>query len=91
MAKESARSNGRAARRAEKKDAAKAPGISKPLLIGAGAVFALVFGVFVAMTSNTPPAPPPSAIGGAFQLTTHAGEQVSESLLLGKPDRKSVV
>ncbi|PPD45533.1 MAG: SCO family protein [Methylocystis sp.] len=61
------------------------PSVSRNLLIGAGAVFALIFGVFVAMTSNKPPAPPASAIGGPFQLTAHTGQQVSEKDLLGRP------
>lgn len=61
------------------------PGVSRNLLIGAGAVFALIFGVFVALTGNKPPAPPPSAIGGPFQLTAHTGQQVNERDLLGRP------
>ncbi|WP_457795858.1 SCO family protein [Methylocystis sp. S23] len=84
MSRGSVKGNGRAARRGEK-NAPKGPAVSRTLLIGAGAAFALIFGVFVAMTSNTPPAPPASAIGGPFQLTSHAGRQVSEKDLLGKP------
>lgn len=61
------------------------PTASKSLLIGAGAVFALIFGVFVAMTSNTPTTPSASAIGGPFQLVSQAGQPVSEKELIGKP------
>ncbi|WP_442756364.1 SCO family protein [Methylocystis sp. JAN1] len=84
MSRGSVKGNGRSARRGEK-NAPKGPAVSKPLLVAAGAVFALIFGVFVALTSNTPPAPPASAIGGPFQLTSHIGQQVSEKDLLGKP------
>ncbi len=84
MAKGSVKGNGKAGKRGDK-SAANGPAVSKTLLIGAGGVFALVFGVFVAVTSNTTPAPPASAIGGPFQLTSHAGQQVSEKDLLGKP------
>ncbi len=84
MAKGSVKGNGRATRRGEK-NAAGGPAVSKTLLIGAGAAFALIFGVFVALTGNTPPAPPASAIGGPFQLTSQTGQQVSEKDLLGKP------
>lgn len=83
MSRGSVKGNGRN-KRGDKK-AASGPGVSKGLLIGAGAVFVLVFGVFVAVTSNTPPAPPASAIGGPFQLTSQTGAQVSEKDLLGKP------
>ncbi|HEY8162726.1 MAG TPA: SCO family protein [Methylocystis sp.] len=84
MSRGSARDNSRGGRRSDKK-AANGPTISKTLLIGAGAVFALIFGVFVAVTSNKPPAPPSSAIGGPFQLTSQTGAQVNENELLGKP------
>lgn len=83
MSRGSVKGNGRN-KRGDKK-AANGPAISKSLLIGAGAVFALIFGVFVAVTSNTPPAPPASAIGGPFQLTSQTGAQVNEKELLGKP------
>jgi protein SCO1 len=86
MAKGSVKGNGKTGRRAGKRGdsgAANGPGASKTLLIGAGAAFALAFGAFVAVTSNT--TPQPAAIGGAFQLTSHAGQQVNESILLGKP------
>ncbi len=83
MSRGSVKGNGRN-KRGDKK-AANGPGVSKGLLIGAGAVFALIFGVFVAVTSNTPPAPPASAIGGPFQLTSQTGAQVNEKDLLGKP------
>jgi len=84
MSKASVKGNGRAGKRGDK-GAAKSPAVSKTLLIGAGVVFALIFGVFVALTGNKPPAPPPSAIGGPFQLTAHSGQQISEKDLLGKP------
>ncbi|QGM98035.1 SCO family protein [Methylocystis parvus] len=84
MSRGSVKGNGKAARRGDK-NAAKGPAVSKTLLIGAGAAFALIFGVFVAVTSNTPPAPPASAIGGPFQLISQTGQQVSEKDLLGKP------
>jgi protein SCO1 len=84
MSRGSEKGAGRGARRGVKKPA-NGPAVSKNLLIGAGAVFALIFGVFVALTSNTPPAPPSSAIGGPFQLTSQAGAQVSEKELVGKP------
>lgn len=84
MAKGTVKSNGKAGKRGDK-TAGNGPGVSRPLLIGAGAVFALVFGAFVVITNNTTPAPPSSAIGGAFQLTSHAGQQVNETVMLGKP------
>lgn len=82
MAKTSVRSNGKTGKRGDKAPG-NGPAVSRPLLIGAGAAFALAFGAFVLVTNNT--APPPSSIGGAFQLTSHAGQQVTESVLLGKP------
>jgi protein SCO1 len=84
MAKGTVKSNGKAGKRGDK-TVGNGPGVSRPLLIGAGAVFALVFGAFVVITNNTTPAPPSSAIGGAFQLTSHAGQQVNETVMLGKP------
>lgn len=84
MAKGTVKSNGKAGKRGDK-NVGNGPGVSRPLLIGAGAVFALVFGAFVVVTNNTTPAPPSSAIGGAFQLTSHAGQQVNETVMLGKP------
>lgn len=84
MSRGSARGNGRNARRGAKNGDTQ-PAVSKNLLIGAGLFFALVFGAFVAFTSNTPSAPPASAIGGPFQLTSHAGDQISEASLVGKP------
>jgi protein SCO1/2 len=66
------------------KVAAGDPSVSKGLLIGAGGVFAALFAGFVAFT-NSRPAPPPSAIGGPFQLTAQNGKQVSEQDLLGRP------
>lgn len=66
------------------KSATGAPSISKGLLVGAGAVFALLFAGFVAFT-NSRSEPPPSAIGGPFQLTAQNGQQVSEQDLLGRP------
>lgn len=84
MSRGMAKGNGKAGKRGGK-NASNGPTISKSALIGAGAVFALIFGVFVAMTSNTPPAPPASAIGGPFQLTSHTGQSVNESELVGKP------
>jgi protein SCO1 len=84
MSRGSVKGNGRGAKRGDKK-AANGPAVSRNLLIGAGAVFALIFGVFVAVTGNTPPAPPASAIGGPFQLTSQTGAPVSEKDLLGKP------
>ncbi len=84
MSRGSARGNNRGGRRSDKK-AAYSPTVSKTLLIGAGAVFALLFGIFIAVTGNKPPAPPASAIGGPFQLTAQTGAQVSETELLGKP------
>jgi protein SCO1/2 len=83
MSRGSVKGNGKATRRGDKN--AQDPTTSKTLLIGAGAAFALLFGVFVAMTSNTPPAPPASAIGGPFQLTSQTGQQVNEKDLLGRP------
>lgn len=84
MSRGSVKGNGRASRRGDK-NGARQPAISKTLLIGAGVVFALIFGVFVAVTSNTPPAPPASAIGGPFQLVSQTGQPVSEKDLLGRP------
>ena len=62
---------------------ASGPTVSRPLLIGAGAVMAMIFAAFVAFTSNKPPAP--SQIGGPFQLTAHNGQSVSDKDLLGHP------
>lgn len=82
MAKGSVKGNGKAGKRGDKA-AESGPAVSRPLLIGAGAAFALAFGAFVVVTNNS--SPPPSAIGGAFRLTSQAGQQVDESILLGKP------
>jgi protein SCO1/2 len=60
------------------------PRVSKPLLIGAGLIFALAFAGFVAFTGNSPP-PAPSAIGGPFQLTAQDGRQTSDKDFLGRP------
>lgn len=84
MAKGSVKGNGKAGKRGDK-TAENGPAVSKTLIIGASAVFALVFGAFVAVTNNTTPTPPASAIGGAFQLTSQAGQQITETALLGKP------
>jgi protein SCO1/2 len=81
MARGAVKGGGKAGKRGDQ----NGPTVSKSLLIGAGAVFALIFGAFVVMTGNTPPAPPASAIGGPFQLTSQSGEQVSEKELVGKP------
>jgi protein SCO1 len=81
MSKASVKSNGKAAKR-NGKNASNGPAVSKTLLAGAGAAFALIFGVFVAITGNTPPA---SAIGGPFRLTAHNGQQVTDQDLLGRP------
>ncbi|MCQ4188091.1 SCO family protein [Methylocystis suflitae] len=63
---------------------ASGPGISRPLLIGVGAVFALIFGAFVYFTSGKPTTST-EAIGGPFQLTAHTGQQVTEQDFLGRP------
>lgn len=63
---------------------ASGPSVSRPLLIGVGAVFALVFGAFVYLTSGKPPAST-EIIGGPFQLTAHTGQQVTEQDFLGRP------
>ncbi len=83
MARGSVKIGGKSGKRNDK--SANGPTVSKTLLIGAGTVFALVFGVFVALTSSKSPPPPASAIGGPFQLTSQAGQQVNEKDLLGKP------
>ena len=57
MAKGAVKGGGKGGKRADQ----NGPTVSKSLLIGAGAVFALIFGVFVAMTSDNPTAPPTSA------------------------------
>lgn len=64
--------------------AAGGPAVSRPLLYGAGAIFALAFAGFVAFTSNNPP-PQPSAIGGPFQLTAQSGQTVTDKDFLGRP------
>jgi protein SCO1/2 len=63
---------------------ASGPSVSRPMLIGVGAVFALVFGAFVYLTSGKPPAST-EIIGGPFQLTAHTGQQVTEQDFLGRP------
>jgi protein SCO1/2 len=63
---------------------ASGPSVSRPMLIGVGAVFALVFGAFVYLTSGKPPAST-EVIGGPFQLTAHTGQQVTEQDFLGRP------
>lgn len=68
-----------------KRGGAAGPQVSRPLLIGAGLVFAAVFAGFVLLTSNAPQAPGPSAIGGPFQLTAQNGEQVTDAALRGRP------
>jgi protein SCO1 len=85
MSRTSVKSNGKGGKR-NGKSAPGGPVASKTLLIGAGAVFALLFGVFVAITGNKSPAPPSSAIGGPFQLLAHNGQQVTEKDLLGRPN-----
>lgn len=82
MSNGSTKSNGKGTKRGAK--AASGPSVSKPLLIGVGAVFALVFAAFVFITNNRPP-PSSAAIGGPFQLTAHTGQQVSEKDFLGRP------
>ncbi|MCX7899674.1 MAG: SCO family protein [Methylocystis sp.] len=64
--------------------AAQGPAVSKPLLYGAGALFALVFAGFVVLTSNKPP-PQPTDIGGPFKLTAQTGQIVTEQDFLGRP------
>lgn len=80
MANGSTKSASKAGKRGGKADAG--PAVSKPLLIGVGAVFALIFAAFVVFTGAKPP---PSAIGGPFQLTAHNGQNVTEKDLLGRP------
>lgn len=84
MSKAPTKSTAKAGKRNGKK-APNGPAASRGLLIGSGVVFAAIFAAFVAFTSNRPPAPPPSAIGGPFQLVAHTGQQVSERDLLGRP------
>lgn len=86
MSNGSTKSNSKPVKRGTKNGkSATAPGVSKPLLAGVGAVFALIFGAFVYFTSGRPAAPPASAIGGPFQLTAHTGQQVTEQDFLGRP------
>lgn len=87
MSNGSTKSNSKPVKRSAKngKSAGAGPGVSKPLLAGVGAVFALIFGAFVYFTSGKPGAPPASAIGGPFQLTAHTGQQVTEQDFLGRP------
>ncbi|KAF0211662.1 MAG: electron transport protein SCO1/SenC [Methylocystaceae bacterium] len=59
-------------------------GISRPLLVGVGAVFALMFGAFVYFTSGKPTTST-ETIGGPFQLTAHTGQPVTEQDFLGRP------
>ncbi len=61
------------------------PAVSKPLVIGAALIFAIIFAGFVAFTGSKAPQPGAAAIGGPFQLTAHTGKDVSEQDLLGKP------
>jgi protein SCO1/2 len=71
-------------RSAKGAQSASGPGISRPLLIGVGAVFALMFGAFVYFTSGKPTTST-EIIGGPFQLTAHTGQQVTEQDFLGRP------
>jgi len=68
----------------KKKKGATAPTIAKGPLIAAGVGFALLFAGFVAFTESKAP-PPPSAIGGPFQLTAQDGRAVDDKEMLGKP------
>jgi protein SCO1/2 len=61
------------------------PAVSKPLLIGVGAVFALVFAAFVFFTSGKPAPAPQATLGGSFQLTAHTGQPVTDQDFLGRP------
>lgn len=70
--------------RAGAKASAAGPSVSRPLIYGAGALFALAFAGFVAFTNNNAP-PPTSTIGGPFQLTAHNGQTVTEKDFLGRP------
>jgi protein SCO1/2 len=83
--KGSAKAAAKSAGKRTGKDARAGPAVSKPLLIGVGAVFALIFAAFVGFTSNKPPTPGPAAIGGPFQLTAHNGQQFTDKDLLGRP------
>lgn len=80
-------SNGssKAAQKRSGKKNAPTPAIAKRPLIFAGAGFAILFAAFVAFTSNQPPAPPPSAIGGSFQLTAHNSQTVTDKDMAGRP------
>ncbi|MGD9545846.1 MAG: SCO family protein [Methylocystis sp.] len=62
---------------------ASGPSVSKPLLIGVGAVFAAVFAAFVFFTSGKPAST--ENIGGPFQLTAQTGQPVTDQDFLGRP------
>jgi protein SCO1/2 len=64
------------------KTQAKSPGLGSKPLIAMGLGCALLFAAFVAYTSRS--APPP-AVGGPFQLTTHAGETFTDKNMAGRP------
>jgi protein SCO1/2 len=84
MSRIASKSNGKSGKR----NGAPGPGgptVSKPLVIGASLIFAVIFAGFIAFTGSKAPAPGGAAIGGPFQLTTHTGKDVSEQDLLGKP------
>ena len=84
MSRVASKSNGKGGKR-NGNTGPSGPAVSKPLLIGAGLIFALVFGGFVAFTGPKPPAQTAAAIGGPFQLTSHNNKDVTEQDLLGKP------
>lgn len=84
MSRVASKGNGRNGKRNDNA-APNGPAVSKPLVVGAGLIFALIFAGFVAFTGSKPPAPQAAAIGGPFQLIAHTGQQLSEQDLLGKP------
>ncbi len=61
------------------------PSLPKGVLIGVGAAFALLFAVFVYVTSGQPPQITPASVGGPFQLTAQNGEPLSDKDMLGRP------
>lgn len=85
MSNGSTKNNSKGGKSGAKNGRGAGPSVSTPLLIGVGAVFALVFGAFVFFTSGKPSVPPPSAIGGPFQLTAHTGQPVTNEDFLGRP------
>lgn len=67
------------------KSRAKGQNLPKLPIVAIGAVFLASFVALVAFTSQKPPPPAATAIGGPFELIAHNGRTVTEKDFLGRP------